>query len=108
MKRPNNSEITRETLYNPEISMPYWMEFSSGEFIRQIVHDLRHELHAISTLASFIHDNPEAGITPVNSLNGEKTIREVCDMILLKETKFSEIPDVAWRYAENTEPQDSR
>jgi hypothetical protein len=52
--------------------------------------------------------NPEADTIPVVSLNREKSIKEVCDMIALKESKLSDMLMVAWRYAEHFEPQDSR
>jgi hypothetical protein len=106
-KSPPEMGLTRETWHKAEIAMPYWLQFSSPEFIRLTIRHLRHEMSVSYTLLNLMKDDSIVKNLPVEKLGG-KTVDEVCEMILGRKSKIEDILDVAWTYAETIEPQEPR
>ncbi len=97
--------LTRETLFNSNKSLPFWLQYAPDDFIQVIVHEIKEEVVAIEEWAKLLCGTPGVDNLVLGS-NPPITAKDGCVAISDKGKRLRDILDLAWDYAEARKARD--
>jgi hypothetical protein len=95
---PEEMGLTRETLYDENKAMLYWLLYGPKDFIQTSVSEMKEVLFRTITLLEDFKD-PEVASVQSESIWGAKTVGEQCEAIQKYTAVMRKMLDIMFRYS---------
>jgi len=101
MKKRSLTEfgLTSETLFDIDLAIPYWLQLGHQEFLMSVIHELKMQPISSNAFLKDIVDDEQIANLPVARFGNKKTVKEVCEIIKLRNDRTLAILDLMWQYA---------
>lgn len=106
MKELSDFGLTKETMYDPDVAMPYWQAYSNSKanVMKALIHDAREELSRMSIAFGIVHDRLEVAATPSVS---DALISKSFALIDQHQKRMEDVLTFMWVYIESLEAGES-